>query len=213
MTDQSIIPDIDTKFRSILIFGPPGAGKGTIGRFLSGAGSHYHLSSGDIYRGLSPESPAGKLFFSYGHKGLLLPDDVAVELWRNYVAGLIATNCYFPEKQYLLLDGVPRTLAQAQMLDQYVEVDQVIVLEVDDRDELIRRMQNRAKIEKRHDDMDTEVLKTRFEVYQKDTAKVLSHYSPEIISRFNGDQPPLAVLRDVLIELSDILTFRPKVES
>ncbi len=107
MNPESLIPQYNELFRSVLIFGPPGSGKGTLGKFLSSAGNHFHLSSGDIFRGLSPESPAGKLYHHYAGKGLLLPDEVTIQIWHHYVNGLIATNRYFPSQQLLLLDGIP----------------------------------------------------------------------------------------------------------
>ena len=84
---ETLIPAVTEPFRAILIFGPPGSGKGTLGKFLSTAGNHYHLSSGDIFRGLSPESPAGKLFHTYASKGHLVPDEVTIQIWRHYVGG------------------------------------------------------------------------------------------------------------------------------
>ncbi|MBJ7450013.1 MAG: nucleoside monophosphate kinase [Parachlamydiales bacterium] len=203
---NEIIPPISGKFQSILIFGPPGSGKGTLGKFLSSAGSHFHLSSGDIFRGISPDSPAGKLFQSYASKGHLLPDDATVAIWRNYVHGLIATNRYIPNEQFLLLDGIPRTKAQAEIMDEYIDVKKIIVLEAAQPDDLIQRMRRRAMIERRPDDADENVLKTRMEVYMAETTKVLSHYPEEKISRFNALQRPLEVLRDVLIELSSLLS-------
>jgi adenylate kinase len=203
------IQSAQNKYRSILIFGPPGSGKGTIGRFLSSAGSHFHLSSGDIFRGLSPESPAGKLFHQYASKGLLLPDSITVDIWNYYVGGLIATNKYHPGQQLLLLDGIPRTLNQAALLESYVDIKHVIVLDLDDQDELLRRMQRRAKIEGRHDDSNIDVLTTRMEIYRKETAQVLSQYPEELISRFNAQQKPLEVLRDILARLCHILSPGP----
>src|SRR6185312_6554563 len=97
--DSSLIAPYEKPFRSILIFGPPGSGKGTLGRFLSAAGNHVHLSSGDIFRGLAPESPAGKLFHTYASQGHLVPDEVTIGIWKNFVSGLIATNRYFPSQQ------------------------------------------------------------------------------------------------------------------
>jgi len=204
------IPSYEDPFRSILILGPPGSGKGTLGKFLSTAGNHFHLSSGDIFRGLDPETPIGKLYHTYASKGFLVPDGVTVEIWRQYVTGLIATNRYFPKKQFLLLDGIPRTPKQAEIFDQYIEVAHIIVLEMPNMDGLISRMKKRALIEKRADDADEGVLRTRMQVYEKDTKTLLSHYPQHLISRFNADQKPLEVLRDVLIGLSHILSHPEK---
>lgn len=204
MSKDSLIPQSNEPFRSVLVFGPPGSGKGTLGKFLSSAGNHFHLSSGDIFRGLSPESPAGKLYHSYAGKGLLLPDEVTIEIWHIFVGGLIATNRYFPSQQLLLLDGIPRTIRQADLLDQHIRIEKIIVLDIGDTEKLIQRIQRRALIEKRTDDMDPLVLKTRMEVYEQDTVQLLKHYPPHILSRFNADQKPLEVLRDVLVGLSDL---------
>ncbi len=206
----SLIPPYNKRFRSILIFGPPGSGKGTLGKFVAEAGGHLHLSSGDIFRSLSPDSPAGKIFHQYANKGHLVPDEVTLEVWKSYVTGLIATNRYFPETQYLLLDGLPRTLKQAELIDKLVDVVQVIVLKIDNMKALMQRMKKRSRIESRHDDIDEEVLKTRFKVYEKDTVKLLSHYPKKLITEFNADQRPLEVLRDVLAKLSDLLVYPTK---
>lgn len=194
------------RFRSILLFGPPGSGKGTLGKFLSSAGNHYHLSSGDIFRGLSPESPAGKVFHKYAGKGKLVPDEITIQIWHHFVGGLIATNSYFPHEQFLLLDGVPRTLKQAELIDPYIDLQQIIVLEMPNIEGLINRLKRRAMIERRLDDFDEDVLKTRMQVYQDETVKLLKHYPQEQISTFNADQTPLDVLRDVLVKLSYLLT-------
>jgi adenylate kinase len=192
-------------FRSLLLFGPPGSGKGTLGKFLSSAGNHFHLSSGDIFRGLSPESPSGRLYHEFAGKGLLVPDEATLEIWHHFVLGLIATNRYFPSEQLLLLDGLPRTPKQADLLDQHIRVVSIIVLEVPKQEVLIKRIQRRALLEKRSDDLDDEVLKTRLNVYETKTASVLKHYRESQIHRFDATQHPLEVLRDVLVRLSDVL--------
>jgi adenylate kinase len=208
---KTLIDSPPRKYRSMLIFGPPGAGKGTLGKFLLGkflssAGNHFHLSSGDIFRGLSPESPAGKIYHSYAGKGHLVPDDVTMGIWHHYVEGLIATNRYFPHQQLLLLDGLPRTVAQVEMLEKYTETLHLIVLETPNTEALIKRMKRRSLIEGRHDDMDDSILQTRMGVYEKTTQAILKHYPSSLISRFDADQRPLEVLRDVLSKLSHLLS-------
>ncbi len=202
---DELLPAYDVPMRAVLIFGPPGSGKGTLGKFLSSAGNHFHLSSGDIFRGLSPESPAGQIYHNYAGKGLLLPDEITIQIWHHYVLGLIATNRYFPAQQLLLLDGIPRTIRQADLLQKHIIVEKIIVLEVPKTEELVKRIQRRALIEKRTDDLDNQVLKTRMEVYQKDTSRVLKHYPESLIARFDATQTPLEVLRDVLVKLSSLL--------
>ena len=202
---ESVIFEPSARFKSILIFGPPGSGKGTQGKFLSSAGNHFHLSSGDIFRGLSPESPAGKVYHKYASKGNLVPDEVTIRIWHHYVLGLIATNRYLPNDQYLLLDGIPRTVEQAKLLEQHIEIEAIIVLGATKQSTLLKRMQRRALIEKRHDDMDQNVLKKRFEVYNKATKKVLTYYKDQNIYTFEASKKPLEVLRDILDELCYIL--------
>ncbi|MDX8431776.1 MAG: nucleoside monophosphate kinase [Candidatus Algichlamydia australiensis] len=204
-TDE-LIPSHEEPFRSVLIFGPPGSGKGTQGKFLSSAGNHFHLSSGDIFRGLSPESAAGKLFHKYASRGHLLPDEVTSKIWHHFVHGLISTNRYFPKEQLLLLDGIPRTKGQAEHLDQFLKVERIILLESKDPEVFIQRLLRRGMIERRLDDKDRDVLRTRMEVYEKETKEVLSCYPQAIVSRFNADQRPLEVLRDILLDLSDLLS-------
>ncbi len=200
-----IIPSAEGKFEAILLFGPPGVGKGTLGKFLSSAGSHFHLSSGDIFRGLPVDSPAGKIFHQYALKGNLVPDAVTIEIWHYFVSGLIATNRYYPKEQLLLLDGIPRTIEQAKLLEPYVNVKKIIALDIKDHQSLFKRLQKRALVEKRQDDMDYKVFETRMNVYLKETAEVLKHYPSNKIARFSADLKPLEVLRDVLKELTDLM--------
>lgn len=135
-----------------------------------------------------------------------MPDEVTIEIWRHFVGGLIATNCYFPSDQFLLLDGVPRTVKQVELIKPYIDLMHIIVLETANEQILINRLKRRAIKEHRHDDFDEKILRKRMQVYEEESVKVLQYYPKELISIFNADQPPLDVLRDVLIKLSYLLT-------
>lgn len=199
MTQQKTHYDFTPKgkFKGILMFGPPGSGKGTQSAVLGSRPDFVHVASGDIFRGLDPKSPAGQLFADFANKGLLVPDEATMQIWLNYVRGLVACNQYVPAKETLLIDGLPRTVQQVSMVAEYVEIQRVIVLEVPHVDILLKRLQRRAS-EGRIDDSKAEVLKKRFEVYEAQTLPVLEHYPESLIRRINADQPPLMVLADVI---------------
>ena len=199
------------KYKTILIFGPPGAGKGTIASMIGATGNHYHLSSGEIFRGLAPESKHGKLFYELCQKGQMMPDELTVEIWRKYTEGLINTNKFFPSQQFLMLDGIPRTLAQAILMEQYIDVIHIIVFEVENENELVRRLARRATIEKRVDDASVESVKNRIREYRVLSTQVLEHFPEEIISRFNAELTPTEVLRDVLVGCADMIKYNPEL--
>src|SRR6185503_5513646 len=190
--------------------GPPGAGKGMLGAFLASAGSQYHLSSGAIFRSLATYSPAGKLYYSYAEKGELLPDKATIDIWQYYVQGLIATNAYYPESQDLLLEGIPRTLGQAQLLEEHIEVRHIIVLTIQDEEELIRRAKRRARLEGNLSESNPLFHPGRLALYEESEEEILSFYPKHLISRVKADQKPLELLRDVLVRLSHVLSHGPK---
>ena len=194
-----------SKPKAILMFGAPGAGKGTIGSVLCSFGGHYHLSSGDIFRGLPKESDSGKLFFEYASNGKLVPDDVTIDIWWRYTKGLMDTNRFDPATQYLFLDGLPRTKEQAQLIEKYVDVVQIIVLYIKDEEVLFERLGKRAKIEGRADDANRDIIINRLKEYHAKTSPILEYYSDDIISTINAEQTPFEVLRDVLASTADIL--------
>lgn len=207
---HELIRPYEGKLSTILLFGPPGAGKGMLGAFLSSAGSQYHLSSGDIFRSLATYSPAGKLYYSYAQKGELLPDEATIDIWYYYVQGLIATNKYYPESQDLLLEGIPRTLGQVKLIDKYIDVRHIIVLTIQDEEELIRRARRRARLEGNLSDTNPLFHPGRLALYEEGEEEILSFYPKHLISRVNADQKPLELLRDVLVRLSHVLSHGPK---
>ncbi len=192
-------------YDTYVLFGAPGAGKGTLGKSLARAGGHFHLSSGDVFRSLDPQSRLGKIFSEYADEGRLVPDDVVIEIMEAHLRDCEGKT-YFPKEQFLLLDGIPRTLPQAELIDSFIKVEGIIVLDVEDRQVLIDRLMRRASIEGRKDDAQKSVLETRMRVYDQQTLEVSKHYDEALVHRFNADQGPLETLRDVLDQLATPLS-------
>lgn len=183
---------------AILIFGAPGSGKGTVGAKLAQTTGIKHLSTGDIFRGIAPSSESGKLIASYSSAGKLVPDSATAQIFERFVKGLVDTNRLNPDKDTLLLDGIPRTPDQVDLIKPIVDVKHVFVLDITNDATIVARLLNRAKIEGRKDDADESVIKNRLTEYRNKTAAVLDKYDPKIITHIVGDNTPDEVFCDVL---------------
>lgn len=183
---------------AILIFGAPGSGKGTVGAKLAQTTGIKHLSTGDIFRGIAPSSESGTLIASYSSAGKLVPDSATAQIFERFVKGLVDTNRLNPDKDTLLLDGIPRTPDQVDLIKPIVDVKHVFVLDITNDATIVARLLNRAKIEGRKDDADESVIKNRLVEYRNKTAAVLDKYDPKIITHIVGDNTPDEVFCDVL---------------
>lgn len=186
------------KFRAILLFGAPGAGKGTQGKILGQIPNFVHFSCGDAFRNLRVDSPLGNVFVDYASKGQLVPDEPTIQLWKSSVNGLIATGRFNPEADTLILDGIPRNPQQARMMDDLIEVKAIFNLFCPVIEKLIVRLQRRALKENRLDDANVEVIRARLETYKRETRAVLSCYPDELIHQIDSTQEPMLVLLDIL---------------
>lgn len=191
-----------TRYSVILMFGGPGSGKGTQGVVLGRMPNLVHLAMGDIFRGLDKDSAIGREFLSYSTQGQLVPDELTVRVFRHHVDGKVEADEILVDYHTLILDGIPRTVRQVELLSEIVDVRRIVYLMMEDRDALIARLVGRAKKSDRPDDADRSVIEKRIEVYERETAPVLEAYPKRLIARVNGDQPPLAVLRDVADSLA-----------
>ncbi len=162
---------------NLVLFGPPGAGKGTQSERII---EHYgliHLSTGDIFRSnIGDKTELGKLAKSYIDKGQLVPDEVTIDMVKSEVEKHSTPKGF-------IFDGFPRTQVQAKALDEYMEekntsVSAMIALNVPE-EELKERLQQRAKDSGRTDDADPKVIEQRIEVYRKETAPVKSFYQDQ----------------------------------
>lgn len=191
-------------YRAILLFGPPGVGKGTQGKLLGAIPGFFHLATGDMFRGLDKNSQLGQEFLSYSSRGELVPDELTVRLWEQHTAGLAESGQYRPASDILVLDGIPRSLTQSEALDDKIQPLCLIHLICPDIDEMVHRMKGRALKEGRHDDADEKVIRRRFEVYAAETAPVLGHYDASLIHDIDGVGKPVRVLRDVLDVVTEL---------
>jgi adenylate kinase len=156
--------------------GPPGAGKGTQAQLLKETRGWTHLSTGELFRQhLRLGTDLGRLASAYIDKGDYVPDDVTVRMVRDFIGER-------PLDERVMFDGFPRTVAQAIELDRLLEdkgrrIGRVLMLDVP-RDELERRMLNRATREGRSDDT-PDVIRRRFDVYEEQTRPVLDYYEKQ----------------------------------
>lgn len=185
---------MEQQFKTVLLFGPPGAGKGTQGKILGAIPGFVHLATGDMFRALDRESELGRRITAYSSRGELVPDDLTIELWQDHLKKMIGDKRYRPKTDLLILDGIPRSIVQANALERYIDVLAVMQLRVPDYNELIGRMKRRAIQEGRHDDADEAVIRRRFEVYEDATAPVLAHYGPRLTYEIDAIGTPAEVL-------------------
>ena len=194
-----------TRYKTVLLFGAPGSGKGTQGKILNAMPGFRHVACGDVFRALDRSSPIGQEFAKYATGGGLVPDELTVKLWQTTMAAMVQDGRYVPEKQVLLLDGIPRTLEQAVLMQDMIDVAAIIHLYVNDATQIVQRLQARAAKENRKDDADIEVIRHRIDVYEEQTRPVLQFYPFNKVFRVNATQEPERVTADVLKALAPIV--------
>ncbi|HEV2435916.1 MAG TPA: nucleoside monophosphate kinase [Verrucomicrobiae bacterium] len=185
------------KYRTILMFGAPGSGKGTHGRNLGVIPGFFHCACGDVFRSLRPDSPLGKTFLEYSSRGELVPDQPAIELWRQFIDSSTKIGRFHPGENTLVLDGIPRSVPQAEMLSDALDVVAMFYL-TSSRENLVARMQRRAIKDNRLDDANLDTIRQRLKTYEKETKPVINFYGKKLVHRINTDQPPVKTFFDIL---------------
>ena len=187
-----------SRYRTILLFGAPGAGKGTQGKILGVVPGFYHLSCGDVFRTLDMSGSLGRKFSEYSSKGLLVPDDDTIQMWHLNMHARTVLSEYKPHVDLLVLDGIPRNINQAKLLERHLKVLKVVHLMCPDKERMIDRLRRRAIKENRADDAKEEVIRKRWDVYEAETFPVLEFYPKETIANVNAMGSPASVLQHIL---------------
>lgn len=198
------------KFRTFLMFGAPGSGKGTQGVVLGTIPRFYHMACGDVFRSLDTRTPLGQEFINYSSRGQLVPDEITVKLWRANIRDRVKTHQFKPDIDFLILDGIPRNVEQARFMEEDIEVLQVFHLSCPDRAELARRLRKRALKDNRFDDANEEVIQKRIRTYEQESKPILDYYSSgkyegrQIVTDINATESPVKVVHNILSRIMEL---------
>jgi adenylate kinase len=190
------------RYRSIVLFGMPGSGKGTQGAVLGELPSLVHISMGDIFRKIPRTGKFGREIERYTSQGLMVPDELTVRVFERHLMILDLQELITPEEHTLILDGLPRSYAQAERLDSIIDVVQIFHLKITDTVKSIERLKARALRENRLDDMSDEVIKRRLQTYHDETFKTLSFYRSDLVYDVDASQRMIDVLCAIATRLA-----------
>jgi adenylate kinase len=198
------LADRPSKYRTILLFGMPGSGKGTQGSVLGQIPDLLHISMGDVFRKIPRLGKIGAEIESFTSVGKMVPDDLTVRIFQRHVRILELQEFFIPDQHTLILDGLPRSYAQAERLDFLLDVVQIFHLKITDKKLAMKRLRARAMLENRLDDMNEEVINRRLNTYYEETIQTLSFYPPELVFDVEAGQDMIDVLKDIVNRLSEI---------
>lgn len=186
------------RYKTYLIFGAPGSGKGTQGKTLGSIPRFFHCACGDVFRSIDTRTAIGQSFLEYSSKGQLVPDEVTISLWTMQIQKSVSNNIFKPDIDSLVLDGIPRNVHQAQMMTDLIDVQRVFNLECPGRDELVRRLKKRALKDNRLDDANESVIKKRLDTFESECRPLIEYYGPEKVTTIDATQTPVQVLSIIL---------------
>jgi adenylate kinase len=182
------------RYRSILLFGMPGSGKGTQGAVLGQLPAFVHISMGDVFRKIPKNGRFGREIEQYTAQGLMVPDDLTVRIFERHLNILEMQELLIPEQHTLVLDGLPRSDTQAERLHGFIDVIQIFHLKIDQNAKVVERLKARALSENRLDDMSEEVIRRRLQTYHDETFQTLSFYPRELVFDVDASQRAIDVL-------------------
>lgn len=185
---------------NLVLFGPPGAGKGTQANYLKEKYDLVHISTGDVFRyNIKNETALGMLAKSFMDKGELVPDQVTIDMLNKEVEKNAGANGF-------IFDGFPRTNAQAKALDELMDskdsqINAMVALEVDD-EVLVQRLLERGKTSGRADDADESIIRNRIKEYYSKTAILKDYYTDQ--NKYFGVDG-VGSIEDITVRLSTVI--------
>jgi adenylate kinase len=186
------------RYQTYLLFGAPGSGKGTQGKTLGTIPRFFHCACGDVFRSIDTRTKVGRAFLDYSSKGELVPDEITVELWKEAIDAAVDAHAFKPDIDFLVLDGIPRNVGQAKIMDELIDIIKVFHLSCPNRETLFYRLKKRALKDNRLDDANEQVIQRRLATYENESKPVLSYYGPERITVVDATQSPSKVLFHIL---------------
>ena len=197
-TPDAVSSALPERYQTILLFGAPGSGKGTQGKSLGSVPRFYHCACGDVFRSLDTRTRLGQQFLEYSSRGELVPAEITVELWQVQIEHEVESHHFKPDLDFLVLDGIPRTVEQARAMKPHIEVKKVFHLTCPDRKQLVTRLKKRALKDNRLDDANESVIRSRLETYDAESKPVLDYYGPGLVQNIDATQVPAKVLLEIL---------------
>ena len=204
--------DTDIKKPALIFLGAPGSGKGTQGKVMGTIPRFFHCACGDVFRSLDTRTALGRQFVHYSSRGELVPDELTIELWKAQIDNLADTHLYKPDIDILILDGIPRNVAQARILERHLDVLQVFHLSCPNRDELARRMRKRALKDNRIDDASDRVIDQRIATYEAETKPILEFYPADRVTTIDATQQPIQVLSEIIAKVVSLPEYLARTE-
>jgi adenylate kinase len=196
------------RYKAFLMFGAPGSGKGTQGAILGRIPRFIHCACGEVFRALDTRTPLGRQFVYYSSRGELVPDELTVQLRKANMDSRAESHLFKPDIDFLVLDGIPRNVEQARIMDRYIEVLHVFHLSCPNRQELHRRLRKRALKDNRWDDAKEETIEHRIRTYEEESKPMLQYYPAEKITDIDATQHPAVAFHAILSRIIELPAFK-----
>lgn len=187
-----------SRYRTYLIFGAPGSGKGTQGKTLGTIPGFFHCACGDVFRSIDTRTELGQKFLEYSSRGELVPDEITLKLWEVRINDCVQGHTFKPSLDALILDGIPRNVRQAELMADIIDVKRVFHLNCPDRSALVERLKKRALKDNRLDDANEKVIHHRLDTYENESRPLLDYYGPDLIEDIDASQSPIEVFGKIV---------------